>query len=64
MKCVGACNVLPLNTMVEAVPFSHTLCFWVSNLPLRGSEEHLNLWFSHCSSYVNERAGKMALVET
>ena len=47
MSCVGACNVLPLNTMIEAAPQLHgyvNSCQWtVSNLPLRGSEGHLNL---------------------
>ena len=42
MRCVGACNVLPLSTMVEAVPYSHTLCFWVSSLPFHGDIRAIN----------------------
>ena len=48
MKYVGACHVLPLNSMVEAAPQLHgyvnSCQYTVSNLPLRGSEGHLNLW--------------------
>ena len=44
--CVGACNVLLLNSMVEAVPYSHTLCFWVSYLLFHGDIRAINqnLW--------------------
>ena len=48
MRCVGACNVLPLNSMVEAAPQLHgyvnSCQYTVSNLLLRSSEGHLNLW--------------------
>ena len=48
MRYVGACNVLPLNSMVEAAPqlhgYANSCQYTVSNLPLRGSEGHLNLW--------------------
>ena len=42
MRCVSACNVLPLNSMVEAAPQLHgyvnSCQYTVSNLPLRGSD--------------------------
>ena len=41
-RCVGTCNVLPLSTMVEAVPFNHTVCFWVSNLLFHGDTRAIN----------------------
>ena len=46
--CVGACNVLPFNSMAETVPYSHTLCSWVNNLLFHGDTCAINqnLWVS------------------
>ena len=51
MRCAGACNVLPLNWMVEAAPQLHgyvnSCQYTVSNLLLRGIGTFKSVWPTH-----------------
>ena len=57
MRCAGACNVLPLNSMVEAAPQLHgyvnSCQYTVSNLLFHGDTRAINqnLWIEHESIY-------------